>query len=51
MADVRAKNGAEHDAKHALFECLAEMIWQAQRANTASDQALYLECLAQKLRL
>ncbi len=47
---LRAKTGHEHDAKHALLECLAEIIWQAQRGNTAPDQALYLECLAQKLR-
>ena len=46
---LRAKTGAEHDAKHALLECLAETIWQAQRANAAPDQALYLECLRQKL--
>jgi len=46
---LRAKTGDEHDAKHALLECLAETIWQAQRANAAPDQALYLECLAQKL--
>ena len=47
---LRAKTGAEHDAKHALLECLAETIWQAQRGNTAPDQALYLECLEQKLK-
>ena len=47
---LRVKTGAEHDAKHALLECLAEIIWQAQRASSAPDQALYLECLAQKLR-
>jgi len=35
----------------ALLECLAETIWQAQRANTVPDQALYLECVEQKLRL
>ena len=46
----RAKSGDEHAAKHALLECLAETIWQAQRANAAPDQALYLECLEQKLR-
>lgn len=47
---MRAKTGAAHDAKHALFECLAETIWQAQPANSAPDQALYLECLERKLR-
>jgi hypothetical protein len=47
---IAAATGSEHGAKHALLECLAETIWQAQRANAAPDQALYLECLEQKLR-
>jgi hypothetical protein len=47
---LRTKTGDEHAAKHALLECLAEVIWQAQRASAAPDQVLYLECLEQKLR-
>ena len=50
FARLCAKIGDEHDAKHALLECLAETLWQAQRANAAPDQALYLECVEQKLR-
>ena len=46
---IAAATGSEHDAKHALLECLAETIWQAQRANAAPDPALYLECLEKKL--
>jgi hypothetical protein len=42
--------GSEHDAKHALLECLAETIWQAQRAGGPPDQALYLGCLKSKFR-
>lgn len=42
--------GSEHDAKHALLECLAEVIWQAQRAGTAPDQTLYVACLEGKFR-
>ena len=42
--------GSEHDAKHALLECLAETIWQAQRAGCAPDQALYLGCIDSKFR-
>ncbi len=41
--------GTEHDAKHALLECLAETIWQAQRAGGPPDQALYLSCVKSKL--
>ncbi len=39
---------SEHDAQHAMMECLGEMIWQAQRSNTAPDAAVYLDCLEQQ---
>ena len=39
------KTGDEHVAAHQLMECLAEMIWQAQRNQTALDTAVYFECL------
>jgi Domain of unknown function (DUF1841) len=35
-----------HDARHVVMECLAEMIWQAQRNGTGFDNARYLECIA-----
>lgn len=44
------KTGSEHDAKHALLECLGEMLWQAQRSGAAPDERLYLECLDRKAR-
>lgn len=34
-----------HDAEHAMMECLAEMIWQAQQNQTAPDDILYMDCL------
>jgi Domain of unknown function (DUF1841) len=37
---------SEHDARHVVMECLAEMIWQAQRNGTGFDNARYLECIA-----
>lgn len=37
--------GNEHDAMHQTMECLAEMIWQAQRNQTALDETIYFECL------
>jgi Domain of unknown function (DUF1841) len=37
--------GNEHDATHQMMECLAEMIWQAQRNQTAPDVSIYFECL------
>ena len=34
-----------HDADHAMMECLAESLWEAQRNNRPPDEAAYLECL------
>jgi hypothetical protein len=39
------KHESEHDAQHAMMECLSEMIWQAQRSNSAPNAAIYLTCL------
>ena len=47
---IAATTGSEHDAKHALLECLAETIWQAQRTGQPPDQALYLGCAESKFR-
>ncbi len=40
--------GDEHQAQHAVMDCLAEMIWQAQRHNRPPDAAAYLLCLEKK---
>lgn len=45
---LTAKFGERHAAEHAVIDCLAEMIWRAQRANSAPDAAVYLECLETK---
>src|SRR4029077_2603928 len=45
---LRAKHGDAHDALHQVMDCLAEMVWQAQRPGTAPDGALYLDCLKRK---
>ncbi len=42
--------GSGHDATHAILECLAEVIWQAQRTGAAPDEKLYLSCLEGKSR-
>lgn len=34
-----------HAVEHLMMECLAEMIWQAQRNHVAPDEVGYLECL------
>ncbi len=42
---LRAARGDEHEALHALLECLGEVIWSAQRHGTSLDAGLYLACL------
>ena len=37
--------GSAHAAEHQMMSCLSEAIWQAQRNNTAPDEAAYLACL------
>lgn len=39
------KTGDEHAVMHQIMECLAEMIWQAQRSQSAFDSTVYFDCL------
>ena len=39
------RTGDRHGAEHRALECLAETLWEAQRANTLPDEAAYLERL------
>ena len=45
-----AQTGEAHAAQHEVMDCLAEMIWQAQRNQTPPDPVLYLACLDGKLK-
>lgn len=45
FARLTQKYGSEHDAQHAMMECLAEAMMQAQRARSAPDSGVYLACL------
>ena len=45
---IRMAKGNEHAALHTVLECLAEVIWNAQRHGTPPDGALYLACLARQ---
>ncbi len=38
----------QHEAEHAMMECLGQALWNAQRSNQMPDEAVYLDCL-QKL--
>ncbi|MBI2312238.1 MAG: DUF1841 family protein [Betaproteobacteria bacterium] len=42
------KTGSRHDAMHETMDCLAEMIWQAQRQGTTPDPLVYFDCLEKK---
>ena len=44
--ELRRRLASEHDALHAVLECLGETLWQAQRQGTAPDERAYLDCLA-----
>ena len=37
--------GSEHEAEHAMMECLGESLWTAQRNQVEPDEAAYLNCL------
>ena len=37
-----------HEVEHQMMECLGQTLWEAQRNNTAPDEARYLLCV-QKL--
>jgi len=37
-----------HAARHAVMECLAEMVWNAQRHGAAFDNAAYLDCIRRR---
>jgi Domain of unknown function (DUF1841) len=43
---LAAVHGDEHAALHAIADCLAETVWQAQRAGSAPDPDIYRDCLS-----
>ena len=42
---ILQKTPDRHATLHLVMDCLGEMIWHAQRYNTAPDEKIYLECL------
>ena len=43
-----AQRGDAMQAQHEVMDCLAEMIWQAQRSGADYDPVAYLQCLDAK---
>lgn len=39
------QTGDAHEAEHKMMECMAEMLWQAQKNNTPPDEQGYLRAL------
>jgi hypothetical protein len=48
FAALLAKAGERHDALHEALECLAEMVWRAQKDKTPPDAGFYLDCLKKR---
>jgi hypothetical protein len=44
-AALARRCGSVHEAEHRMVDVLAEILWEAQRAGRAPDEALYLEKL------
>ncbi len=42
--------GDRHDAEHHMMECLAEMIWQAQKNGQPPDEQAYLRALRELIQ-
>ena len=45
-ARLAARHGDVHEAEHAMAECLAESLWEAQRDNTLPDEMRYVDRLS-----
>ncbi len=44
FGQLAAQTG-EHDAHHAIMECLGQMLWTAQRNGTPPDGDAYIDCI------
>ena len=47
---IVARYGDVHEAEHQMMECLAEMMWQAQRQGATPDENVYLKKLKKLLK-
>lgn len=48
VRSLAARHDSEHEARHGAMECLAEMVWQAQRNGAPCDNGRYLACLRKR---
>lgn len=47
---LRRETPDAHAAEHAMMECLAEALWQAQRSGRPLDANAYADCLQRRAR-
>jgi len=45
---LERRHGSAHEARHDVMDCLAEVIWNAQRHGAAFDNEAYVECVRKK---
>ena len=43
-----AARSSEHEAQHAVMECLGEMLWQSQRSGLPPDGDAYVDCVRRR---
>ncbi|OIQ78828.1 hypothetical protein GALL_394560 [mine drainage metagenome] len=43
-----AARSGEHEAQHAVMECLGEMLWQSQRSGLPPDGDAYVDCVRRR---
>ena len=48
FARLLERSADHHAALHAAIDCVAEMVWRAQRDGTPPDPDAYLDCLAKQ---
>jgi hypothetical protein len=48
FARLLERSADRHAALHAAIDCVAEMVWRAQRDGTPPDPDAYLDCLAKQ---
>lgn len=46
--ELLAEKSDPHEVEHGMMECLAEMLWQAQRSGKMIEEKDYLDCLKPK---
>jgi len=46
--DLLRSTLGEHEAHHAIMDCLGEMLWTAQRSGLPPDGAAYVDCVQRR---